>query len=95
MATQPARACSTVVAPTTAAKAAAPLFQPYRLPSGKELQHRIVYAPLTRCRAFDNIPQARWPPAAELGAGLQLQLHPLYMSLQQHCSWETPFQERR
>lgn len=40
-----------------AAGAAAPLFQPYRLPSGKELQHRIVYAPLTRCRAFNNIPQ--------------------------------------
>ncbi len=39
--------------------AAAPLFTPYTLPGGLQLQHRIVYAPLTRCRAFNNIPQAR------------------------------------
>ncbi|KAI7840032.1 hypothetical protein COHA_006238 [Chlorella ohadii] len=37
--------------------AAAPLFTPYTLPGGLQLQHRIVYAPLTRCRAFNNIPQ--------------------------------------
>ncbi|PRW44569.1 12-oxophytodienoic acid reductase [Chlorella sorokiniana] len=37
--------------------AAAPLFTPYELPGGLKLQHRIVYAPLTRCRAFNNIPQ--------------------------------------
>lgn len=41
--------------------AAAPLFTPYTLPGGLQLQHRIVYAPLTRCRAFNNIPQV---PAA-------------------------------
>ncbi|KAL4428356.1 hypothetical protein ABPG75_002445 [Micractinium tetrahymenae] len=45
------------VAAAAAAGAAAPLFQPYRLPSGKELAHRIVYAPLTRCRALNTIPQ--------------------------------------
>lgn len=37
--------------------ATAPLFTPYKLPGGIELAHRIVYAPLTRCRAFNNIPQ--------------------------------------
>jgi hypothetical protein len=36
---------------------AAPLFTPYTLPGGTQLQHRIVYAPLTRCRAFNSIPQ--------------------------------------
>lgn len=59
-----------------AAGVAAPLFQPYRLPSGKELQHRIVYAPLTRCRAFNNIPQASTrggpAPAAVSRAGCLL-----------------------
>lgn len=34
-----------------------PLFRPYKLPGGQELQHRIVYAPLTRCRALNTIPQ--------------------------------------
>ncbi|PSC70848.1 12-oxophytodienoate reductase 11 [Micractinium conductrix] len=36
---------------------AAALFRPYELPGGVQLQHRMVYAPLTRCRAFGNIPQ--------------------------------------
>jgi hypothetical protein len=36
---------------------AAPLFTPYTLPGGTQLQHRMVYAPLTRCRAFNSIPQ--------------------------------------
>lgn len=44
--------------------AAAPLFTPYTLPGGLQLQHRIVYAPLTRCRAFNNVPQASGVPAA-------------------------------
>eukprot|EP00200_Dunaliella_tertiolecta_P006241 CAMPEP_0202350888 /NCGR_PEP_ID=MMETSP1126-20121109/7772_1 /ASSEMBLY_ACC=CAM_ASM_000457 /TAXON_ID=3047 /ORGANISM="Dunaliella tertiolecta, Strain CCMP1320" /LENGTH=396 /DNA_ID=CAMNT_0048942933 /DNA_START=150 /DNA_END=1340 /DNA_ORIENTATION=+ len=35
----------------------APLFQPFKLPGGEELQNRMVYPPLTRCRAFDTIPQ--------------------------------------
>lgn len=38
-----------------------PLMQPYSL--GKfELPHRMVYAPLTRCRALGGVPQ---PAAAE------------------------------
>jgi hypothetical protein len=32
-----------------------PLFQPFKLGS-QQLQTRIVYAPLTRCRAIDTIP---------------------------------------
>lgn len=59
--------------------AAAPLFTPYTLPGGVQLQHRIVYAPLTRCRAFNNIPQARWGLAGQLGRNvlLPLSLQPL------------------
>lgn len=45
------------VTPSNGADAAVPLFQPYALPGGLQLQHRIVYAPLTRCRAFNTIPQ--------------------------------------
>ena len=37
--------------------AVAPLFTPYTLPGGLQLHHRIVYAPLTRCRAFNSVPQ--------------------------------------
>ncbi|KAI3428554.1 hypothetical protein D9Q98_007376 [Chlorella vulgaris] len=54
------------IAPTThgsaAAAATAPLFTPYALPGNLQLKHRMVYAPLTRCRAFDQIPQ---PNAAQ------------------------------
>lgn len=32
-----------------------PLFQPFKLGSF-DLKHRIVYAPLTRCRATDTVP---------------------------------------
>jgi len=35
----------------------APLFQPFKLPGGVELQNRMVYPPLTRCRALGTIPQ--------------------------------------
>lgn len=35
----------------------APLFKPYTLPDGTQLAHRIVYAPLTRCRSFGGVPQ--------------------------------------
>ncbi|KAF5840121.1 hypothetical protein DUNSADRAFT_17722 [Dunaliella salina] len=35
----------------------APLFQPFKLPGGEELQNRMVYPPLTRCRALDTIPR--------------------------------------
>ncbi|KAK9864281.1 hypothetical protein WJX84_000448 [Apatococcus fuscideae] len=38
-----------------------PLLQPWKL-GGFDLAHRLVYAPLTRCRAIDTIPQ---PAAAE------------------------------
>eukprot|EP00983_Pelagomonas_calceolata_P014453 460519-Pelagomonas_calceolata.AAC.3 len=31
--------------------------RPVNLPCGEELQNRMVYPPLTRCRAFDTIPQ--------------------------------------
>jgi 2,4-dienoyl-CoA reductase-like NADH-dependent reductase (Old Yellow Enzyme family) len=34
-----------------------PLLQPYKLTENIALKHRIVYAPLTRCRAFGTIPQ--------------------------------------
>ena len=34
-----------------------PLLQPYKLSDSITLKHRIVYAPLTRCRAFNDIPQ--------------------------------------
>jgi 12-oxophytodienoic acid reductase len=32
-----------------------PLFEPMRV-GALELQHRIVYAPLTRCRAINTVP---------------------------------------
>ena len=38
-----------------------PLLQPWKL-GDLELAHRLVYAPLTRCRAINTIPQ---PAAAE------------------------------
>lgn len=43
-------------------KEVAPLYVPYKLGDIGELEHRVVYAPLTRCRSPGNIPQ---PVAAE------------------------------
>ncbi|GBF95506.1 12-oxophytodienoic acid reductase [Raphidocelis subcapitata] len=36
-------------------KSASPLFQPFKVGEA-ELKHRVVYAPLTRCRAIDTVP---------------------------------------
>ncbi|EFN55195.1 hypothetical protein CHLNCDRAFT_52565 [Chlorella variabilis] len=47
----------TVTPAANGAAAAAPLFSPYTLPGGLQLPHRIVYAPITRCRAFNQVPQ--------------------------------------
>lgn len=52
----PPCSCSAAAPAQQAAKAAAPLFQPLKLPGGLELQHRAVMAPLTRCRAPGAVP---------------------------------------
>uniref|UniRef100_A0A0E0A6S4 NADH:flavin oxidoreductase/NADH oxidase N-terminal domain-containing protein n=1 Tax=Oryza glumipatula TaxID=40148 RepID=A0A0E0A6S4_9ORYZ len=45
-----------VHAPAKEAAAAIPLLKPYKM-GQQELSHRVVLAPLTRCRSYGNVPQ--------------------------------------
>lgn len=51
-----------------------PLFTPFKLANKFDLNHRIVYAPLTRCRSFNTVPQPNaaiyCKPHCRLTAGL-------------------------
>ena len=53
-----------MAAQTQAAGGADALFTPFKLAggAGAQLKHRVVYAPLTRCRAIDTVPT---PPMVE------------------------------